>query len=90
MLREGKEPPEAICKNSLDDQGHMLHFLWCYQDLETCRSMGLGPAKIPWTAIHQYGKEFLGLENDSLGIFIYAIQKLDQTWFEWASEQKSK
>ena len=62
---------------------------WLYaafSELSTCRSMGLTPGPIPWTAIRAYADE-LELVEYSRELLFYAVRALDCVMMEYYASQ---
>lgn len=57
-----------------------------WQDLGTCRAIGMDVGPIPWTAIVQWC-DFHGLDHDASEIMIYVIRMLDN---EHAAREASR
>lgn len=55
-----------------------------FQDLSTCRSIGMGPGPIPFTAIVQYSTLYEIEDRDD---FIYLIRIMDNAFLELVSEK---
>jgi hypothetical protein len=65
---------------------------WYYEafgKLTTCRSVGMGPGPIPWTAVREYCA-YHGLDEDDQAEFEYLISVMDDAYLEYAAEQAKK
>jgi hypothetical protein len=65
-------------------------WLWrAFQDLNTCRSYGMGPGPIPWTAIEQYARADR-LNADDSWVLHNVIRQLDNVWLDFKAKTVPK
>lgn len=64
-------------------------FLGAFWQLGTCRSIGMGPGPIPWTAIKDYALHHR-LEPDVTQAFIQIITALDGRYLKWVADEMPK
>jgi len=52
-----------------------------FQELGTCRPVGMGEGQIPWTAIRQYAEAY-GFEGEEFDILLEIIRAMDGEYLE--------
>lgn len=57
--------------------------------LTTCRSFGMGPGPIPWTAIDQYCSTY-GVNGDHQEELEYLIERMDEAYLKYVNEKAEK
>ena len=74
--REGVDLPEWLANEPVLLDGLELWYR-AFNQLSTCRQVGMGMGPIPWTAIHLYAEinEFVGTQREDLFQFIAALDK---------------
>lgn len=60
-----------------------------FNELSTCRNIGLAVGPIPWTAIRQYA-EFMGLDDLQFENFNFLIRSMDRAYMEWNTARAKK
>lgn len=73
--QDGMPIPDAILNAPEIYDGDDL-FLKGFEELDTCRSIGLSKGQIPWTAIYQYCS-FLGFDQELAYEFNLIIRMID-------------
>lgn len=69
-------------------------FVWkAFNDLHSCRALGLAPGPIPWTAISHWAREHGVVDPDDFEDLAYLVAELDAAWLaheSQAAEKKNK
>jgi hypothetical protein len=84
LTRHGKPVPDWVIAPRLS--AHLLFYWDAFGDLGTCRSVGMGPGRIPWTAVKSYGETFGIGDPDELAAFAEIIFRMDQAYLECQRE----
>lgn len=85
----GPEAREIFSRQPEHDEA-MGVVLTAWSDLDTCRAMGFGEGRIPWTAAKDWGHEH-GLDADARRLLWTVIAKLDLEELERrAHERRSR
>lgn len=83
--QDGMPIPDAILNAPEIYEGDDL-FLKGFEELDTCRSVGLGKGQIPWTAIYQYCM-FNGFDEELAFEFNTIIRLMDTEILNHEHEQ---
>lgn len=78
MHDAGKDVP------AIRDRPNPVGYEWLWQafnDLNTCRTYGMGPGPIPWTAIEQYAQSHR-MDVEDTWMLHRVIRHLDSVWLE--------
>jgi len=66
---------------------HGFGWVWeAYIELSTCRTIGMAPGPIPWTALRLYAKD-LGLTADEAYFMTGVVRHLDRLWLRKIQEK---
>lgn len=60
-----------------------------FNDLSTCRQIGMGIGPVPWTAIQEYGS-MQGLGQDQFEALHYHIARMDEAYLGHLAEEQDK
>lgn len=60
-------------------------WLDCFNELSTCRQVGMGSGAIPWTAINEYA---LSIGYPFPKDFSFLIRAMDTAWLKWHNDQR--
>lgn len=85
-LEKGRPAPEWYLDKPELDSSSML-YLYFFNQLSSCRSVGMGIGPIPWTAIITYA-EFREFNYRETITFVNIIQLLDSVFLEEANKDK--
>ena len=85
-LEKGRPAPEWYLDKPELDSSSML-YLYFFNQLSTCRSVGMGAGPIPWTAIHTYS-EFRNFDYIETLSFINIMQMLDSIYLQESNKDK--
>lgn len=88
MIRDGVDLPDHLANAPRLTAGLEL-FYNAFQDLASCRSLGMSLGPIPWTAIDHYCQRFdiIGLQEEDL---FYHVEKLDKTYRDEVEKKAAK
>lgn len=88
MLADGIELPEHLANAPTLSIGLGLYYN-AFQDLSTCRSIGMSLGPIPWTAMNDYCHtyEIGGIQREQL--FMY-VESMDNTYREFVEKKNEK
>lgn len=53
--------------------------LLAWYELSSCRSYGMVPGPIPWTAIDSYARRYF-LDDDEFDMFRHVMMRVDSRW----------
>lgn len=84
-IQRGQSLPDALANAPFLLQG-LEHFYLAFQELSSCRPVGMGIGAIPWTAIREYAQQenFVGEDYEE---FMYMIREMDNAWLEYQNEK---
>ena len=67
-----------------------VEWLWeAWVTLGTCRSIGMEPGPIPWTAINDYAQRY-GLCDDEFEELCYCVQHLEREYREHVAQTRKR
>lgn len=86
--REGGVPPPGIA-NAPELQEGLEMYLRAFSDLDSCRSVGMGPGRIPWREVQAYALAIEADEEQREALH-HHVAALDEAYLAWnASQGKS-
>lgn len=85
-MRERRPLPPAIANAPELQMGLELYY-GAFLDLMTCRTMGMGPGPIPWTAINQYARAYDYSEEQEEDLQFY-VSRMDQAYLEAVAKKQ--
>lgn len=62
-------------------------YLEAFDELSSCRQIGMSVGPIPYDKIVWYSREILGFDEDSTSVFKSIIRELDNVYLKWAADQ---
>lgn len=78
LLRDGMPLPEHIQNAPELTHGLVLYYN-AFQDLSSCRSLGMSLGPIPWTAIDQYCQRH-GIKDEQYDDMFHHVNELDEAY----------
>lgn len=88
MVRDGVPLPDKIANAPELARGLELYFM-AFQELTTCRSLGMSVGPIPWTAIKLFCDEH-EIEGEQRDDAFYLVKALDDAYREYLDKQADK
>lgn len=86
--KQGRKLPEWLDEEPyLPPGGEFL--VEAFFSLHTCRSIGMGPGEIPWTAAMEFADR-RGLDEGGAKLLWIAIRAMDLAYLEWADAEQEK
>lgn len=71
------------------DMAAAAFYMRAWRDLSTCRDLGMGIGRIPWSAVHAYAAH-LGLDAANERVFNEVIVAMDAVYLRYESEQQKR
>lgn len=84
-MRERQPLPQAIRDAPELDVGLDMYYQ-AFADLSSCRPIGFGEGRIPWTAVEQYA-DSLGLQGDQREDLHHHMTEMDMVYLEWSAKK---
>lgn len=83
-IRSKQPLPDRIA-NAPQLQDGLFFYLQAFFDLDSERSQGFGPGRIPWFSIVRYGN-YQGLTHAEIETLVLHVRALDDVKLQWLSE----
>lgn len=87
-LRENRPFPSKIADAPELRMG-LIFIYEAFQELTSCRFLGMAEGPIPWTAVNTYCDVY-GVDFDHKQDFFYLIRALDNTYLRFQSQRQQK
>lgn len=76
--------PDAYINSPIQEPGDGF-FLQAFENLSSCRQIGMGPGPIPWNAVRDYAIEHQYPYPSDLW---YLVRCMDAIYLEWTAKKK--
>ena len=64
-------------------------YMIAFNDLSTCRAIGMAEGPIPWTAVREYASQYQ-LDEDEFESMVFIIQKMDSEYLGYRAKQMKR
>jgi hypothetical protein len=88
LSRAGQPLPEKI-QNAPTLLLGLEFYYNAFQDLSSCRSVGMGLGPIPWTAMNDYCRSY-GIRGEQREDFFHHVSALDDKYREYVNKEAEK
>lgn len=88
MVRDGAPLPDHIQNAPTLTNGLQLYYN-AFQDLSSCRAIGMSLGPIPWTALDQFCERY-EIDGDQREDFFYHVSTLDEAYRGHLEKQAEK
>lgn len=83
---DGLPVPDKI-KNAPELRPWLQIYWTTFEDLGSCRQVGMAVGPIPWTAINEYGKVY-GFTEEQVRLCTWYIRELDTVYLKHLAKDK--
>lgn len=89
QARKNNLPIPSKILNAPRLQTGMAFYYMAFNDLSTCRAVGMSPGPIPWTAIREYAIQY-DLDEVDFETLVIVINHMDVVFLEHLNKKKPK
>lgn len=89
MLRARNQPVPDKYRPPPDPGPAEVFYLSAFNELSTCRQIGLGVGSIPWTAIVKLAK-YYGFGDHLTKVLLATVRAMDQVYLEWSDKKAAE
>lgn len=85
----GRRPKPQWLENSPALMPGLDFYFVAFNELTTCRAIGMGVGPIPWTSIQEYADR-AELDSDERDNLTYLIRAMDNAYLDWGKKEFEK
>ena len=89
QARKNNSPlPDSIANKPYLKAGLPFYYQ-AFVYLDTCRAIGMGPGRIPWTAMNEYARE-QDLDQETRERLFYLIKSMDDAYLDHMDKKRTR
>lgn len=83
---QGRRPRPQWLQNAPTLLPGLDFYFVAFNELTTCRSIGMGVGPIPWTVIQEFADRE-GLDGEERACLLYLIRSMDNAYLDWNKKE---
>jgi hypothetical protein len=87
QARKNKLPIPSRILNAPKLRAGMSFYYIAFNDLSTCRAVGMSPGPIPWTAVREYASQY-DLDEVEFETLVIVINHMDVVFLDHVNKKK--